>query len=208
MMHRRALLRFAGAGFAFGSLLGPGLAFADVDPAVKSVQELCDTLIEVMKQGPKLGFDGRYAKLDPVIRRVYNLPLMGRLSLGSGWDTLSSEQQQAFLDAFSKYSIATYASRFDDYSGERFEVDPKPSPITGGVIVDSKLVKTDGDPVVLNYRVQAADQSWKIVDVYLTGTISQLATQRSEFGSVLHRDGPQALVDLLNRRVEEMKKPS
>jgi phospholipid transport system substrate-binding protein len=160
-----------------------------------------------MKDAAQLGFDGRYAKLDPVIRRVYNLPLMGRLAIGSGWEELSAEQRQAFLDAFSKYSVATYAARFDGYSGERFEVDPQPSPAAGGVIVNSKLVKSDGEPVVLNYLMRGADATWQIIDVYLTGTISQLATQRSEFTAVLRRDGAQALVDLLNRRVEDMRKP-
>jgi hypothetical protein len=41
--------------------------------------------------------------------------------------------------------------------------------------------------------------------VFLSGTISELATRRSEFTSVLRRDGAQGLLDLLGKRIAELK---
>ena len=44
--------------------------------------------------------------------------------------------------------------------------------------------------------------SWQIADVYLDGTISQLATQRSEFHSILQREGVNGLITALDRKVD------
>lgn len=209
MIDRRSLIRVLLGGAALAALspsLAPSRAWAESDPAVKTVETFYDTLLAVMKQAESLGLNGRYAKLEPAIRRAYNLPLTTRLSVGPTWEQLSPDQQKDLINAFSEFSIATYASRFDGYSGERFEVDPKPAPTNGGVIVKTKLVQSDGKPVILNYLMRQGDNGWQIIDVFLSGTISELATRRSEYSAVLRRDGPQALIDLLRRRVADLKK--
>lgn len=170
------------------------------------IQSLCNTLLAVMKQATQLGPRGRYQRLDPEIRRAYNLPLMTRLAIGPDWQRMSPQEQQQLIAAFSDYSVATYAARFDGYSGEHFEVDPKPVPNASGLLVDTKLVKSSGEPVQLNYLMRSGDAGWQIIDVYLSGTVSQLATQRSEFTSVLHRDGAAGLLNLLKQKVADALK--
>lgn len=201
MIERRCILRgLAGAaGLAMLSNL-PALAQAP-EQAVATIQGLCNTLLQVMKQARQLGPRGRYQMLEPEIRRAYNLPLMTRLAIGPDWQRLSPQDQQQLIAAFTDYSIATYASRFDNYSGERFEVDPRPVSGAGGLMVDTKLVKSNGEPVQLNYLMRPGDGGWQIIDVYLSGTVSQLATQRSEFTSVLHREGAPGLLTLLKQKV-------
>ena len=46
----------------------------------------------------------------------------------------------------------------------------------------------------------------KIVDVYLKSSISELATRRSEFGSVLSKGGVEGLVSALKQKVTEMER--
>jgi phospholipid transport system substrate-binding protein len=164
-----------------------------------------DTLLATMKAGPTIGFNGRSERLAPAIRRAFDLPLMTRLMVGPQWTSLAAEQQQQLIAAFSEFSIATYANRFDDYSGERFEVDPAPTSTSNGIIVHTKLVKTDGDPVQIDYLMREADAGWQIIDVYLSGTVSELATRRSEFSSVLRRGGAQALVDMLQKKTAQLR---
>jgi phospholipid transport system substrate-binding protein len=102
---------------------------------------------------------------------------------------------------FSRYTISVYANRFDDYGGERFEVDAKPTASPNGAIVGSRIIKANGEPVPLNYLVrQDGAGGWKVVDVYLSGTISELASRRSEFVAVLHQSGADGLIKLLEQR--------
>jgi phospholipid transport system substrate-binding protein len=104
--------------------------------------------------------------------------------------------------------VLQYASRFEGFSGERFEVSPKTEPSQGSdIIVATKLITKDGDPIELNYLMRNAGAGWRIIDVFLSGTISELATRRSEFSSVLRRDGIDGLVNLLNDHIKEMESP-
>jgi phospholipid transport system substrate-binding protein len=202
MISRRLILA---AALAAAAALPLRLAAAESSSPAATVSSFYDTLLGVMKEGPALGFRGRVDRLAPAIRRSFNFALMTRLMVGLQWANLTPEQQQRLVAAFSDFSIAIYASRFDDYSGERFEVDPNPTPTTGGVVVHSKLVKSDGEPVELDYLMHEANDAWQIVDVYLSGTVSELATRRSEFSSVMRNGGPEALVDLLQKKAAELR---
>ena len=53
------------------------------------VQGLYDVLLSTMKNGRTLGQSGRFAQLEPVIRRTFDIPSMARLSVGSSWASLT-----------------------------------------------------------------------------------------------------------------------
>ena len=191
-------------GLALLALALPATAHADSPPA-QTASSFYDALLGAMKQGPTLGFGGRRQLLDPEIRRDFNLPLMTRLVVGPPWRSLLGDQQQALVDAFSDFSIATYANRFRDFSGERFVVDPTATPLpSGDVIVHTKLFTGDGETVQLDYLMRENSGRWRIIDVFLTGTISELAARRSEFSSVLRQGGADALIELLKKKTAEL----
>jgi phospholipid transport system substrate-binding protein len=206
-MNRRSLLRTLAAGLALAAL-SPWPGRAASAPAVDTIKGFYDTLLAVMKQAKTLGLKGRYEQLDPAIRRAFNLALMTRLSIGPDWQKIPPEQQNSLTVAFSDFSISTYAARFNGYDGEHFEVDPNPAPTSGGVIVNTKLVESDGNIVQLNYLMRDGEAGWQILDVYLKGTVSELATRRSEFSAVLRRDGAEALLQLIQGRAADLKKQS
>jgi len=162
-------------------------------------------LLQAMKDGPALGFQGRLKLLDPELRRDLNLPLMTRLVVGPPWRGFSAEKRQRLVDAFSDYSIAVYASRFKDYSGEKFVVDPATTSLpSGDTIAHTKLIPGDGEPVQLDYLLRKGEGGWRVMDVFLSGTISELATRRSEYSAVLRAGGPEALVKLLRQKTAEL----
>jgi phospholipid transport system substrate-binding protein len=193
----KLLLVAAAAAFAM-SAAHPASAAADAKGTVDSFDA---SLLDVMKNAEKLGYKGRFAKFEPVITKIYDLPLMTRISVGPQWASLTPDQQTKVIEAFKQLSIATYASRFDGYGGEQFQITGE-SPANGGDdIVDTKLVRPNDEPVELNYRLRKNGDDWKIIDVYLSGTISQLANYRSEFAATLRSGGADALVALINQKV-------
>ena len=170
-----------------------------------NVRGFYDTLLTTMRNGPTLGQSGRYARLAPVVDRVFDVPSMTRLAVGPTWATLPPAQQQQLIDAFRHYVAATYADRFDSYSGQQLQVTGE-RPYNADVIVQTKIVKSDGDTTTLDYLMHQNQGSWQISDVFLDGTISQLAIQRSEFHSILGREGVDGLVMALNRKVDLLGK--
>ena len=206
MLRRRILLR------CVALLCAPALpAWAEseaTDAAVTRIRVFYDALLSVMKQADKLGIRGRYDKLAPTVRSTFDLAAMIRIAVGPEWNSIPPEQQVALIDNFTQMTIATYANRFDSYSGERFEVDATAEPRNTGRIVHTKLFPSTGDPVTLNYLMRGSGDGWSVVDVYLTGTISELATRRSEFGAILKSGGPNALIDSLRQQTEKLMRPS
>ena len=206
MLRRRILLRCAAL------LCVPALpAWAEIeatDAAVTRIRVFYDALLSVMKQADKLGIRGRYDKLAPTVRSTFDLAAMTRIAVGPEWNSIPPEQQAALIENFTQMTIATYANRFDSYSGERFEVDATAEPRNTGRIVHTKLFPSTGEPVTLNYLMRGSGDGWSVVDVYLTGTISELATRRSEFGAILKSGGPNALIDSLRQQTEKLMRPS
>jgi phospholipid transport system substrate-binding protein len=191
------LFPFAAAAFAVLTF-HPASAATDAKGTIDTFDA---ALMDVMKNAEKLGYKGRFDKFEPVITKIYDLPLMTRISVGPQWASLTPDQQTKVIEAFKQLSIATYASRFDGYGGEQFQITGE-SPANGGDdIVDTKLVRPNDEPVELNYRLRKNGDDWKIIDVYLSGTISQLANYRSEFAATLRSGGADALVTLINQKV-------
>jgi phospholipid transport system substrate-binding protein len=170
-----------------------------------SVRGFYNTLLTTMKNGPALGQSGRYARVAPVVDRVFDVSSMTRLAIGPSWATVPPAQQQQLVDAFRHYIAATYADRFDSYSGQQLQVTGERTYNTD-VIVQTKIVKSDCDTTAIDYLMHQYQGSWRISDVYLDGTIGQVAIQRSEFYSILRREGFDGLVMALNRKVDLLGK--
>jgi phospholipid transport system substrate-binding protein len=180
---------------------------ADADPAVAPIRAFYDTLLVTMKQAEQLGLRGRYDKLAPVIRATFDLDAMTRIAVGPDWPTIAPDQQKALIDSFGRMTIATYANRFNGYSGQSFEVDPETVLRNTGRIVRTKLLLPKEEPVALSYLMRGSGDSWRIVDIYLSGTISELATKRSEFGAILKSGGPDGLIQSLRQQGDKLMKP-
>jgi len=101
--------------------------------------------------------------------------------------------------AFERYVTAVYAERFDKYSGERLEVIGE-QPTSYGTMVKTQIVKASGEPVTLNYLMVNASGGPQIGDVYLSGTISELAARRADFSSTLRTQGVPGLIAALNNK--------
>lgn len=161
-------------------------------------------LTDVMKQGDQLGYSGRFKKLQPIVQSSYDMPYMTRVAVGMVWSKATPNEQKQLIEAFSDFSTANYAHNFAKFNGEEFIVTDE-KPIKDGVIVETKLTPKDHDPVTLNYLMHKDDKgTWRIADVYLDGSISELATRRSEFSSIANRDGIPALVNSLGEKSKSM----
>src|SRR5215831_6795983 len=164
------------AAVAAGLTFGMGSFGADAAPASggDTVRGLYDALLGAMKNGRTLGQSGRFAQLDPVIRRSFDLASMARLSVGPSWAGLSEAQRQQVTESFGRYISAIYADRFDSYAGQKLEVTGE-QPAPSGVMVRSQIIKTSGEPVKVDYMMRRNGDSWLISDIYLDGAISEVA---------------------------------
>lgn len=192
MIARRPLL------FALPPALAPP-AFAQSTPAAV-VEAFHARLLEVMRNAASLGTRGREQRLRPAMEAAFNLPAMTRIAIGPAWPGLPAAEQQALVRAFSEWSIANYAKQFDGYGGESFSTLGESTLASGDRLVRTQLNRPDDTPVALSYLLRSGEGGWRIVDLYLAGTISELASRRAEFTALLREGGAaRLLVDLRAR---------
>jgi len=182
-----------------GLLLLPSRARAQSAPGAV-VEAFNNTLLAVMRDARRLGIRGREQRLRPAMEAAFNLPAMARISVGPPWTQIAAQDQQAIVQAFSDWSIATFANRFDNFSGERFVIESESPLQNGDRLVLTKMLRPNDAAIQLNYLMRDFGGQWRAVDIYLTGTISELASRRAEFTSLLRQGGAPALVAELRRR--------
>jgi phospholipid transport system substrate-binding protein len=168
------------------------------------VRSFYGVLLSNMRDGRVLGESGRLARLAPVVDRSFDVPAMTRLAIGPSWARLTPAQQQQLVQAFGHYVAATYADQFDTYSGEQLQVTGE-RPHGADAVVETRIVKSKGDVTRLDYLMRKDQGNQRISDVYLDGSISQLAVHRSEFHSILQREGVDGLIMALNRKVDLLR---
>lgn len=180
-------------------------AGAETDDAPeKAIDGLHAVLLDVMKNATTLGYEGRARKLAPAIPRFYDVPFMAEKSIGRYWGKATPDERKRFLDTFLRFMVANYAGQFDGYSGQHFETLSEEPARMDTVLVKSRLVDPKGDDVDLNYRMHKVDGAWKVIDVYLDGTVSELALRRSEFSGIVKRENFDALIAAIDARIEKL----
>lgn len=187
-------------------LLAPLTAQAETAETAKQVVEKFQAeLISVMKQGKQLGYAGRYAKIKEAVVNSHDLNKIARIVVGKEGEKLTVEQQNKLDEVFSNLSIASYAHNFKDYSGESFVFDAEEETTRGGVVVHSHLVIPDDKPVKFDYMLKENGSSWRIINIIANG-VSDLALKRSEYTTILQREGFDSLINKINEKIDNYSK--
>lgn len=178
------------------------VAAQDAAPVTAPIRQFYSGLLAVMQAGRAAAFAQRFTTLAPALEQALNLPAILRSVVGLGWSGFQPSQQQELMAAFRRYTIASWVSNFDSYSGQRLEIEGVRG-LPDGRVVHTEIVPTAGAPHVIDYVMRQADGGWKASDVLLDGSISQVAVLRSDFRALLIQ-GPMALAANLDQKAAEL----
>ena len=181
------------------AVIGAAAPAAAADPAAERIQSFYVALVDTMKRGPELGMQGRYHALEPAVDSTFDIPAMIQFIVGPSWANTSEHDKTALTTAFRRMTIANYAANFTKFGGEQFNVDPNVQSRGPDRLVQTTLVPVGDKPVPLNYRMRNSSGSWKVIDVFLEGYVSELSTRRSDFSSTLASGGVSALIAKINQ---------
>jgi phospholipid transport system substrate-binding protein len=174
-------------------------AMAD-NPVLAPVNQLVDGLLRVMKAGHAVSFSDRFNMLAPVIDKTFDLTTILKESVGLTWPSLPPDQQAALEQAFRRYTVASYVNSFDEFNGQRFQVNPETRSVGDDEVVRTRIIPTSGEGHVLDYVMHQGPQGWRIVDVLADGAISRVAVQRSDFRGLIRKGGAPALAESLSTK--------
>lgn len=164
-----------------------------------------DELLSVMKQGEVLGFQGRYEILEAAIVKSHDLNKIARIVVGKEWKKLSNEQKLKLTEVFYRLSVSAYAYNFKGFSGEYFSYISEDKTARGGVIVHTEFVLPDEKNVNFDYMLKRKGNEWRIINIIANG-VSDLALKRSEYTSILQRNGFEALIAKIDEKIDNYQK--
>ncbi|MCB2101073.1 MAG: ABC transporter substrate-binding protein [Rhodobacterales bacterium] len=198
-LSRRGLLGLMALAMAPALLPSAPAHAADAPRAV--VEAFHDALVAAMRKGD--GVRGRFDLMAPALDRTFDLPRMVRVAARAAWRDAGAADRDRLVAAFRRLSAATYAAQFTSADGIRFRtVDDRPGP-QETVLVATRIENAQGQvEAKLTYVVKRADDggAWRIVDVLLDDTISQLAVRKSEYRDILRQGGLDGLVKDLDAK--------
>ena len=181
----------------------PPRAMADPGGGVP-IRQLCDNLLRIMRAGRATPFRNASRRWRRY-RRAFDLPAILQLSVGPTWSSLPPDQHTTLLTAFRRYTIANYVNSFDNYNGQRFDIQPDTRSLPNGEqLVQTKIISSSGESHELDYVMRRTAAAWKAVDVLADGSISRVAVQRSDFRRLVARGGAQALIESLNQKTNDL----
>ena len=179
---------FLTAAFALiAGVLLPAMLSAASDPAAV-INNLGNRALEVL--GKNATPAQRVARFHELFREDFDVPGIARFVLGRYWKTATPEQQGEFTRLFEDYIALVYSSQLSAYSGETLKVIGSRADPEGAVVASGIIRPSGAPPVKVEWHLTDQHGTYKIRDVAVDG-ISMAVTQRSEFASVIQRNGGQ-----------------
>ena len=122
-----------------------------------------------------------------LLNSYFDINGIGKWALGRYWRKTSKSERSEYLVLFENLIVSTYATRFSQYTKEKLTV--KGSSSRGKfALVKSQINGGKEKPIRIEWRVIFPDGNYKIFDIVVEG-VSMVRTQRSEFSSVIRRNG-------------------
>ena len=203
MTDRRSFIVGAAAGLSilvFGMTSGRS-AEAKVEQAKQFVRELVDQAISILEL-PEDDTIGREASILELLETRFDLPTITRLVLGRYWRKASADQRKSFAEVFKTHIVKVYNSQLGLYDNEEVVIK-QVTPLTeSDTVIFTEIMRLDDPSIRVDWRVRDKEGALKVVDVASEG-VSLVTTKRSEYSSVLAREGIDTLIaklDELNAR--------
>ena len=170
------------------------------EEAEKFIQELGDEAVKILSD-KSIPLTDREANIRELLRRNFDLETIGRFVLSRYWRTATADQKSDYMSLFSEYVLKTYARRLGAYGNETFKItSSKPLGSRDAIVLTEITQQAGGQPITAGWRVRDTNKIYKIIDVMVEG-VSMAAAQRSEFDSIIQKQGLTGLIEILRAKV-------
>ena len=146
----------------------------------------------------------RRENVSALFDRYFDLPTIAKFSAGPYWRTAGADQKIAYKSAIRDVIIGTVVRNFDQLSGLKFTATDSQAKGTQLVLVNGTFtdINQQQPPIMVGWRVIAADTaSPLILDVEIEN-ISMLVTQKQENIAIIRKNEGKfsALIDAMKQR--------
>ncbi len=170
--------------------------------AEEFISGLADQAIKALTT-PELSQEERRDLFRVLLKDNFAVRTIARWALGRHWKKATDAEKAEYLSLFEELLIVTYVDKFSKYSGENLKVTKSLVNNSKDALVFSEIVRKGSQSLHVDWHVRTSDSmTYKIIDVKVEG-VSMGQTQRSEFASVIRKNGGkvESLLAVLRKRV-------
>ena len=163
---------------------------------LEGVNELHESLIKISN---KTINSDNLAMIDDVVKNSYDLEKMGKIIIGVDWKQMDTKTQKEFINVFKRFISVNYFRRFNKINELHFEHQTVTN-IKDKFKLAKVILTADNEKFKIDYLLGFKNEKWKIFDVLLDGSISEVATKKSDFKKIIKEEGVSGLVKNLRIR--------
>ena len=186
---------------AAGMLLAmTSLATADVSPT-DSIRKSVEDIMALLKD-KEMDRTTLRDKIGEIISKRFDFRAMSQRTLATNWKSASKEQQQEFVQLFTKLIENTYLGRIEAYTNEK--VDFPGEKVKGKKAVVETLILTANADIPVDYRVYRKNDDWWVYDVIIEG-VSLISNYRSSYQEIVKKEGFEGLIAKMKDKIKELE---
>jgi phospholipid transport system substrate-binding protein len=143
-----------------------------------------------------LSHEAKIAKLEVMLDERSDFETISKLVLAVHYKKFSDPQKKDFETLLHRYLTTTYGHQIDNYANETVSVTGGREEARGDYTVQTKIKRTTGQDLSVEYRLRKVGDRWRLIDVIGEG-ISLVSNLRSQFGEIVNDGGPEKLLKVL-----------
>ena len=184
---------------AFACLYSVTTLAADASDAKSFVDGLATQVLAIVKDTEQ-SKDAKTQKIEALFTDKVDIDFVAKFVLGKHWREATPQQQQDYIGAYKPFILKNYAGRLTRYSGQTYVLKNARSEGDSDYVT-MEIKDPNGQDIGVDYRLRKSGPGrYKILDITVEG-VSLLATQRSEFDSIVGQKGIDGLIEALHKQV-------
>lgn len=165
------------------------------------------TVNELHRGLSEINFKNRSRSLNQIkslVKRTYNSRKMTSMIIGKKWKNIKDEKKIELIEVMEEYIASNYIARFSKLNNINFQKE-NVRQIKNGFKIVSTVLKLKKDDVNIDYLLSKNDGEWKIFDVLLDNSVSEVATKKSEFSNFISGENIDKLISALKKKNNQLK---
>ncbi|MBT3359562.1 MAG: ABC transporter substrate-binding protein [Rhodospirillales bacterium] len=203
-------LRVLALSAALFVVAGLSVPVVRADPASEAsvfIETLAEDTVRALTVG-EVPRSERISRFRVLFNDHFAVEAMAKWVLGRHWRRADAPERAEYLRLFVDYIVASFVDRFAEYAGEKLHITKAIADdgISATVFSEIRLPGGSKTPARVNWRLDGVVGDFKIVDVVVEG-VSMSTTMRSDFGSIIRREGGKlaGLLAVLRKKTETLR---
>ena len=164
------------------------------------VKKLHNALIANSQSKQK--FKENFLTLRDINSVIFDSTKMIKIIYGRKWKKLDESQKEELQLKFLDFLTYNYVKRFKNMNEAYFTEKNIEKIDETRILVNTELNIKGEIPIEISYLCSKnTEGNWKIFDVILKGSISEISTKKSDFSSIIDNEGADGLIKTLDSKI-------